>query len=327
MEKNNDNEHLYNAVTLLDDFEELISGIIAKDQDRINSVHDRVVDGICKDENILNKFLQVFGKEHKKVQNLPLELAVEYTVFGGDETIKYIKDLLKKDPQAPLYLSLGDIYYYGMGVEKNLDLACKYYQIAISRNEPLEGLAHAVAEEFRVRAETYMDNLDDDPKNLDKAIKFFEKALECGDIKAGITLGNLYTDGKKIPSDDEKAIDYYEKTAKQAVLDQEYQPNFNKLVAGNVFNNLGCMYFEQTVAEDMPIEEKEAYYAKALECFLKSASLDFKKGFYHVGYMYAYGKGVEKDLEEARKWLESASVLGVRNATDLLEEINNINRK
>ena len=48
-------------------------------------------------------------------------------------------------------------------------------------------------------------------------------------------------------------------------------------------------------------------YIKALNTFYSLAKKDDAKAQYNVGFIYANGKGVQRDLSKAKKWYEKAA--------------------
>ena len=56
--------------------------------------------------------------------------------------------------------------------------------------------------------------------------------------------------------------------------------------------------------------DKSGNYAKAAEWYRKSAERGYAEAQFRLGFMYEYGKGVPKDIKEARIWYKKASAQG-----------------
>lgn len=76
-------------------------------------------------------------------------------------------------------------------------------------------------------------------------------------------------------------------------------------------NNLGCVYEELGKPQ------------KALEYYLRAAKHGVGMGMYSVGEMYLYGKGVPKDLQEAKNWFEKAKAAGKEIPQEIENELQN----
>lgn len=99
--------------------------------------------------------------------------------------------------------ALAEAYYRGIGVEKNYDLAYKYYKKASSMGNPLAT--------FRL-GECYEKGRGV-KKDIEEAFDLYEDASDSGSISAMIKLGDYYRSGIRdfIPRDINKSDDLYVK--------------------------------------------------------------------------------------------------------------------
>jgi hypothetical protein len=96
---------------------------------------------------------------------------------------------------APAQNSLGAMYANGLGVTKDLTIACKVFRNVASSYPPAaNNWGHCL--EFG----------DGVPKNLTEAVTWYRRAAEKDYAAAQYNLGRLYWYGKGVPEDEPKAI-------------------------------------------------------------------------------------------------------------------------
>ena len=194
------------------------------------------------------------------------------------------------DHQENALRNIGDIYYYGLGVPRNVELARNYYSQAI-----FEGDVLAMEKHDYTSAVNYLErvnNLDKgngktiadlaDKMYVDdkiKALSFYEKSVGLGFeyVTAFRRLGNYY-----LKKDKRKAYDFLAKAV--ALNDPE----------ANCF--LGYYY------------EQESNYGMAVEYYKKAVTLGYNKAYAYLGTLYKNGNGVEKSDEMAVKCWEIAAM-------------------
>jgi TPR repeat protein len=131
-----------------------------------------------------------------------------------------------------------------------------------------------------------------------RAVEWFQKAADQGDIKAQYSLGFMYLKGLGIHKDEVKALKWYQKAADQGDMRAQH--------------NLGAMYTNgQGVAKDQ---------VRGVEWFQKAAIQGDIKAQYYLGVAYSYGRGVAKDEVKAREWYQKAADQGDMEAQILLTE-------
>lgn len=148
--------------------------------------------------------------------------------------------------------------------------------IVTLRHEAEEGIA---ASQYELGMKYFEnDNL------LDVGAEWIEKSANQGYIDAEHFLGILYRAGKGVTQDNEKAIYWLEKAATKGKSSAQ--------------KDLGSLYL-------MINKDTEA------ELWLRKAAIQNEKdALFLIGFLYESGRGVNKDLEEAKKWFKKACDAG-----------------
>lgn len=231
-----------------------------------------------------------------------------------EQTFEFLNNILEKNPNAPIHMSLGDMYYYGIGVSQDFDVATKLYSKAVSNNE----VEYSVIEEA---SKYYLDSAEE-AKDIGEKMHYYELAFRYGNITAGNALGSIeYTDSKGV--DFHSVFARYENTARAGEQAIKYRPKNDKTIItetaiASAFNNMGVLIINAGCVDASP---------QALEYFEKAASLGSSIGQYNVGYMYFYGLGVIKNKEEGIKMFKKAASDGCQEAIKLLNKLQVNNQK
>jgi len=175
------------------------------------------------------------------------------------------------DPDSAV--QLGIIYEYGNLVPQDYDKALELYLWAIDKGR--KDAYYYAGEIYRYRGMN------------EKAIEYYNLALENGELQALLPLGWYYQDGIVLEKDDKKALECYEKAYEEG--------NPDSIIS------LGKMYYYGlgTITDDK----------RAFELFLEASEKGYKAANYFLGTMYGYGvEGVvEKDFERALEYLSDVS--------------------
>ncbi|PKY28235.1 HCP-like protein [Rhizophagus irregularis] len=133
-------------------------------------------------------------------------------------------------------------------------------------------------------------------KDEKKAIEWYLKAANGGNLEAQFNLGICYQYGIGVDEDSKKAFIWYYKSAKE-----EYSPAQNML--GNCY--------QDEIGTENDLEKAVYWYKKAAENGNKFAQ-------YNLGNCYDDGEGVEKDEIKAFKYYKKSAYQGYLNAQFLL---------
>ena len=216
--------------------------------------------------------------------------------------------------------NLGVMYTLGVGVVKDDTKGCKMYQKAAD--------AGGTKISFDNLAWCYKIGLGDFKRDDSKAIEYYKKAIDFGNIgsiyylavlydemgdyeksfplfkraseskdtivkKKGLySVGTFYYLGDVVNKDYKKAAEYFEKSAELGYPD--------------AYNYLGIMYEEGKGV-------KKAH-AKAFFNYSKAAELKNMYGSYNIARCYDCGIGVKKDINKAIRYYNLSGNLGYSSA-------------
>lgn len=117
-------------------------------------------------------------------------------------------------------------------------------------------------------------------QDVDAAIEWFTKAADLGDSDAMNYLGAMHHNGDGVEEDFGVAMEWFRKAA--------------DLGHAQAMSNIAYMYrYGNGVAQDG---------AEAVEWYQKAADSDFSSALYDLGDMYRNGEGVEQDDDKALEW-------------------------
>jgi TPR repeat protein len=205
-----------------------------------------------------------------------------------DRALSILKPLAQAgDSQAQI--TMGLMYDYGHGVEKNPSESIKWYRMAAEQGVPL------VQHDLGVK---YFQGQGVEQNYLEAA-KWWELSANAGIADSQFNLGLMHYRGIGIPKDYVKAAQLFEAAAEQG--------------HGNAQYSLAVMYaFGQSKPKD---------YATALTWFNKSAEQNIAQAQFNLGVFHENGYGVAKDLNKAREWYQLAAEQGLQEAIQKLQTL------
>lgn len=226
-------------------------------------------------------------------------------IFYYGEAIKWFRKAAKQGYVEALYL-LGECYFEGHGVQKNLKEAVKWYRKAMNQGyakakcmlgicynygygviqNDIEAvkLYREAAEQGVILAQWHLGCCYEIGEGVEKneveAAKWFIEAAKHGDAAAQYKVGIYYEYGFGVVKDKKKAFELYRKSAEQGDWIAQY--------------NLGIRYyFGRGIDKD---------YLEAVKWYRKAVEKDIYLAQFHLGVCYNFGRGVIKDKNEAMKW-------------------------
>lgn len=134
-----------------------------------------------------------------------------------------------------------------------------------------------------------------DYRDYDAAKSWFNKAAHQGYSKAQYNLSQLYHEEKNY----KEAIKWTKRAAEEGMREAEFA--------------LGS-YFDQGIGVEQNSKKALSYYELA-------ASKKYGPAMINLAFMYSEGKGVERDLRHVYKWSLLASEQGMTRADSELEEL------
>ena len=173
------------------------------------------------------------------------------------------------------------------------------------------------------------------PQNIDLAINLFKQASKPGNSDAQYTLGKFYFEGTNVRQDHTKAAQLFKLSANSGNANAQYhlgfmyengigiKKNLNEMARlyllsaknnnRNAQHNLGKMYYNGlNVPQDDEIAKK---------LFTLAADSRLPNAQYYLGLMNELGHGGEKNISDAIKYYEDASLQGFVDATYNLANI------
>jgi TPR repeat protein len=210
-------------------------------------------------------------------------------------------------------IRMGNRYLCGVTVEVDLDEAAKWFLLAGKSGS---------ADGFMSLGLHYSGSAK--PRDVVKAMHFYEKAAKLGHVDAQLNLGRFYFVGDGVEQDYVKARKWIQKAAAQGSpqgyflmgalyfdglgvkQDTKKAADYYELsIAGGyacAMHNLGCMhYFGQGIEVDA---------GKASELFRLGANLNHPPCLCNLGACYSLGRGVDIDEREGLRLYREAAVRG-----------------
>lgn len=235
-------------------------------------------------------------------------LGVEKDDKKAFEYFKQAADQGHKEAKEKVIYSLKN----GIGVEKDLAEAERYGRARIKQPSRHIGALYERGEGV--------------PKDLKKAVHYYEIGAGFGDVESQILLADCYLHGKGLEKDVDKAIEYYTEAANQGSSAAAYQlgeiyetidlktSREWYLTSAEASNDTGLFL---KLAEDF---RKDNDWEQALYCYACAKDLDDPEAFFQIGRLYETGVGKEKDLAQAIFHYEKAA------AQDHSRAINRLGR-
>jgi hypothetical protein len=135
------------------------------------------------------------------------------------------------------------------------------------------------------------------PQNFKKAVKIYKRAVELGNVDAMMRLGLLYDKGHGVKADRKKSMQLTRMAADRGSASAQFNLAFD-------------------------LEDDEATRREAFSYYKRSANQGLTDAVYSIGRCYERGIGVERDVDEARRWYERAAAKGDEDAIAKLSRNN-----
>jgi TPR repeat protein len=180
------------------------------------------------------------------------------------------------DAELEQWYLMGEKYYLGEGVAKDVAEAAKCFRKAAERN-------HAKAQRCLGNCYCFGEGI---AKNCVEALRWYRKAAEKNDAGAEFRLGCCYREGEGVTKDYMEAVKWFHKAAEHGSGRQAQY-------------NLGVFYEKgEGVVRD---------YAEAVKWYRKAAEDDHAQAQHNLGVCYEKGHGVQQDFPEAYKFCKLAA--------------------
>ncbi len=198
------------------------------------------------------------------------------------------------------YYGLALCYHEGKGIEQSNTNAIHWCEKAAEQN---------IAEAQYWLACRYFDGECVD-KNNDLALSWLQKAAKCYHAEAINRLAECYAQGVVVEKSDEHAFNYYEMSASLGHAEAQYWLA-QYYLRGGILEQLN--EFDRKTLEDGPYEfwrnlYLEKGYERAFEWAEKSIKNGCGESYLIMGFMFAYGIGVEQDSQQAFEYFKEAEI-------------------
>jgi TPR repeat protein len=164
-----------------------------------------------------------------------------------------------------------------------------------------------------------------------EAVRWFEKSAEKGNTAAQMCLAMALLDGRGTPPDAPRGLKLMTKAAEGGQIeamfrlgqlyrrDDRIEKNISQAEswlrrAGIRGHGSAPMALTQLLIEDLPAPD----YMAAAVVLRDSAEHNDPQAQFELGRLYAAGRGVVKDFEEAKRWLLKAAEAGIAEASSVL---------
>jgi TPR repeat protein len=202
--------------------------------------------------------------------------AAQRAIDAGDyaKALSELESLVKNQDPAAMNLQ-GQMYENGWGVEKNTDMARRYYESGARQGhlESVNSLRALKNREYKVEFDRLLP------------------AAQDGDGDAQNRIGEMYEFGQGVARDNDEAIKWYRKAADQNVI--------------TAWHNLGRSYnFGTGVEQD---------YVQAEQWYRKAAEQGHMDAMFFLGTLYSNSHGQDTSVDTnilAYAWMHNAAEMG-----------------
>lgn len=236
------------------------------------------------------------------------------------------KAAMKSDLRA--IANLGLCYQYGHGVEADSIDAIRLYEKSIKDGNTIllrqrsDNAMHSPFDAMLV-GQCYEKGIGV-AKNYLKAAEFYSFAAALGSVEGMRQAGICYLNGR----DAQKAIDWFQKGAEAGDLSSTYWSGKILLGGMNVPAEIdrGLLFINTAADRGMPAAQNElaTLYADgicmdqdletAAELFHKAAASGFSKAMWNYGNVLKEGRGTAQDFDQALFWMAEAASQGYLRA-------------
>lgn len=150
-----------------------------------------------------------------------------------EDNKSYIERITKAANQgdAEAQYELGKCYEKGIGVKQNLMTAENYYNIAAPKNVSAQlslgdmYFVRGAGGIKEIRNKKYLD--EENNESLKKAVDWYRKATNAGNLVAQTKLGVCYENGQGVKKDEKAALELYRKAAEKGYAKAQYYLGLN----------------------------------------------------------------------------------------------------
>lgn len=298
------------------------------DSDDVAPSNNVFIEEVNKDEPTFDKdeFTDSCCTELEKL-SFEKQEAVALSLFKKNEYASAIKILNKLNPMPTLdnltLYYVGECLYNGLGIDKDVDSAMEYYNLAKTQSPKGEaedlGVCYYNLGMKHINGECL-------EKNEQEAMELFERAKKYKNTKAIYNLGMLYKSKNLV-----RAIECFNQVAQEMPAKAYLQLGICYAKLNNTPKAVECYRISATHKEAIAMTNLGSlyYYGKGVEPSYEKAIHWFTQGAlngnataqFNLGNCYQKGRGTSVDLERAKSWYQKAAQNGNEEAKKRLEEL------
>ena len=205
------------------------------------------------------------------------------------------KKMLEEVDDPDKYGLLGNLFWWGRGVDQNYEKAVEIYRKGMEMGSGYAtselGSAFSMGSAFSIERGVEEDD--------EKAAELFRKGMNMGSGSAAANLGNAFWCEKGVEQSYEKAVELYRKGMNMG--------------SGSAAANLGNAFWCEKGVEQS--------YEKAVELYRKGMKMGNGFAAAKLGYAFWRGRGIEQNYEKAVELYIAGIKMGSGHAK---EEINDV---
>ena len=265
----------------------IILYFVKNERNRVNDLGKKLADLgyiiACKNYIYDAKIISLRTLERLSKKGDAIATNIIGTIKESETKVEYYKKAIEQGCFLSEF-NLGECYYNGDGIEKDLTLAAKWYKKAAERG-------HKFAQRKISNCYYYGNGVEE---NKEKAVYWCKKAAESGVADACEVLAKCYDLGNGVEQNYKKSFEWRQKGAE----------------LGNILSiaNLGWHYrYGKGVDQN---------YQTALEWYKKASELGNAYAQKNMADLYYYGYGVDVDYDVAAKWYLKAAEGGNSDAQE-----------
>ena len=206
--------------------------------------------------------------------------------------------LLAETGDASAQFYVGYALSNGLGVAQNYTEAIEWYKKAAQQGDARAQCNLGICYE----------NGNGVDKDLVQASYWYKMSSEQNNMTAQYNLGDCYYNGKGTKQNIKKAFNCFMEAAKQNHIEAQYM--VGKILYFDL-HELPVVYGDDVLQRRLGKKER---YQKAVSFFEKAAEKGHVQAQISLANCYIEGKGVEKNIQEAVRWLRKAKELGPLDA-------------
>jgi TPR repeat protein len=189
--------------------------------------------------------------------------------------------------------------------------------------------------DFLTGTESLQAGTESQHRDTAEGILWLKQAAEIGSVKAQKLLGDIYSAGKLVSTDEVQAAQWYRKAAEQGDSSAQYTMGLYCVTGkgGELLPSEGVKWYRKAADQGDSMAQFDLgflyasgqgvaqNYSEAVKWFRQSANQGVAAAQFNLGVCYVKGQGVVKDCKAAYGWLLLASAGGESKAYKAISKL------